>query len=362
MNTEMTNKEQVIKNFPVDGAGVDNGKFFGLPFSVEQADLVLLSVPWDATVSYGEGTHQGPEAMIEASVQGEIYDELFVDSWKKGIATAEPIEYAKANNKPIRTLASRIIEDEEAGGILLSQSEREELLEQVNSACRRLNEEVYQQSKNLLEKGKIIGLVGGEHSVPLGLLRALSDSVGEFGILHIDAHADLRDAYEGFEYSHASIMFNAMKDERITALSQVAIRDQCYGEAQLVADDKRINQFTSHDLRSGQFEGETWAAQCKKIIATLPQKVYISFDIDGLSPELCPSTGTPVAGGLGFDEALYLLRVLAQSGRELVGFDLCEVAPSAHDGDQWDANVGARILYKLCGCALQAAATTKSAE
>ncbi len=345
-------KEELIKNFPVDGAGVENGKFFSLPFSVEQSDVVLLSVPWDATVSYGEGTHLGPQAMIEASVQGEIYDEIFVDSWKNGIATLEPIEFAQRNNKTTRALASRVIADEEAGGALLSEQERDELLAKVNADCERLNAEVYQQSKDLLERGKIVGLVGGEHSVPLGLMRALADSVGEFGILHIDAHADLRDAYEGFEYSHASIMFNALKDERITALTQVAIRDQCYAEASLVANDDRITQFTSHALRSGQFEGELWASQCKKIIDSLPEKVYISFDIDGLSPELCPSTGTPVAGGLGFEEALYLLRVLAQSGRTIVGFDLCEVAPSGREGDQWDANVGARILYKLCGCVL----------
>ena len=98
--------------------------------------------------------------------------------------------------------------------------------------------------------------------------------------------------------------------------------------------------------------GGHWDDCCRRIVGELPRTVHVSFDIDGLSPELCPNTGTPVPGGLSFAEARHLLRVLAESGRRVVGFDLVEVAPGPR-GDDWDANVGARLLYKLIGCALR---------
>ena len=99
-------------------------------------------------------------------------------------------------------------------------------------------------------------------------------------------------------------------------------------------------------------EGNTFKSIAASIVATLPENVYVSFDIDGLDPSYCPSTGTPVPGGLSFDEAVFILEELAQSGRRVVGFDLTEVAPGP-DGSEWDANVGARLLYKLCGCLLR---------
>jgi agmatinase len=98
-------------------------------------------------------------------------------------------------------------------------------------------------------------------------------------------------------------------------------------------------------LKEGMNDGKSWKKQCKKIVAQLPQKVYISFDIDGLDPKLCPGTGTPVPGGLEFDQAVYLLKALVRSGREIIGFDLVEVAPGE---SEWNGNVGARLLYKLC--------------
>ncbi|MDX5346515.1 MAG: arginase family protein, partial [Hymenobacteraceae bacterium] len=161
-----------------------------------------------------------------------------------------------------------------------------------------------------------------------------------------DAHADLRDAYEGFEFSHASIMFNALKVPQVKKLVQVGIRDICQAEAELVEQSNgRIITFYDQTLKENMYEGDSWKKQCKKIIAQLPQKVYISFDIDGLDPKLCPATGTPVPGGLEFHEAVFLVKQLVKSGREIIGFDLCEVAP----GDsEWNGNVGARLLFKLC--------------
>jgi agmatinase len=242
----------------------------------------------------------------------------------------------------MRPIAERIISHLENGG---DQSEVAEDLATVNAASLLLNQKVFQNTKQLLQKGKLVGLVGGEHSVPLGFLSALAESNPGFGILHIDAHADLRQAYEGFTYSHASIMYNALKLEGISKLIQVAVRDECEDEVELVDSDDRIVQFDDYLLAAAMFEGKTWGELCVKIVSQLPQQVYVSFDIDGLSPELCPNTGTPVPGGLSFQKAVYLLRQVIESGRRIIGFDVTEVAPGA---DEWDANVGARIIYKLC--------------
>jgi agmatinase len=116
-------------------------------------------------------------------------------------------------------------------------------------------------------------------------------------------------------------------------------------------DDPRIFQFDDYTLKTNSFEGMSWKEQCQQIIDKLPEKVYVSFDIDGLSPDNCPSTGTPVPGGLSFHEAVYLIDAISRSGRTIIGFDLNEVVPSKNN--QWDANVGARMLYKLCNITLK---------
>ncbi|MCG8575093.1 MAG: arginase family protein, partial [Flavobacteriales bacterium] len=183
-------------------------------------------------------------------------------------------------------------------------------------------------------------------SCPLGLVQALAEQEGAFGILQIDAHADLRPAYEGFEYSHASIMWNVLKLPAVTKLVQVGIRDLCQQELDDIrSQPERIRTFFDAQLKDAQHRGEPWSETMRQIVETLPEKVYISFDIDGLDPKLCPNTGTPVPGGLEFDQALALIREVVRSGRQLIGFDLVEVSPGT---SEWDANVGARLLYNLC--------------
>ena len=209
---------------------------------------------------------------------------------------------------------------------------------------------VHEMTINLLKEGKKVGLIGGDHSTPLGFIKALSEVHGEFGILQIDAHADLRDAYEGFIYSHASIMFNVLKDvPQVKKLVQVGVRDYCDEELDIIQNSNgRISTFFDRDIKAQQYEGSTWKQICEEVIATLPQKVYISFDIDGLDPKLCPDTGTPVPGGFELEQVFYLFKLLHASGRELIGFDLNEVSCGEHSVDGIDAIVGARVLYKLC--------------
>ena len=159
---------------------------------------------------------------------------------------------------------------------------------------------------------------------------------------------DLRIAYEGFTYSHASIMYNALQISQITKLVQVGIRDFCEQEVEVVQNQgNRVVVHTDMDMKADAFEGKTWQQQCDQIIAALPQKVCVSFDIDGMYSWYCPNTGTPVPGGFSFEQATYLLSKLANSGKEIIGFDLVEVAPG--ENDDWDGNVGARMLFHMCG-------------
>jgi agmatinase len=212
---------------------------------------------------------------------------------------------------------------------------------------------VKREAKALLDRGKLVAVLGGDHSVPLGLMQALGER-GPYGILHIDAHSDLRDAYEGFVHSHASIMHNALRIDAVSRLVQVGIRDYSEEEIQAIGKSAgRVKLFDYRSLSRRRFGGETWASLVEEMVAELPKDVYVSFDIDGLDPALCPGTGTPVPGGLQFEEALYLVERIPASGRRIVGLDLCEVSPGESKGEgEWDANVGARVLYRLCCAAI----------
>lgn len=335
--------------FNADATGVANGAYFGFSFDHSQAALCLISVPFDATVSYRDGSSGAPHAIIEASTQVEIFDAHFPDVWKRGIFTLPINESIAERNDEARRAATAVIEHIEGGGNESDPQIADEL-RTVNQASYWLNDTVYNTVKQELNDGKIVGLVGGDHSTPLGLIRALGERHEGLGILHIDAHMDLRDGYEGFTYSHASIMRRSLECAGIGGLVQVGVRDFSQGEVEFARSQPRITQFTDAELFAARAEGRTWAQICTDIVAALPDKVYISFDIDGLDRAFCPSTGTPVPGGLSYNEAIYLLLTLAKSGKRVVGFDLNEVAPGPTD--EWDAIVGARLLYKLCNLLL----------
>ena len=327
--------------FDLNNVCVHNGNFFGYPITIEEAKIVFLPVPWDVTTSYGAGTANGPQAILEASYQLDGYDFEMPDAWSILHATVPINLDIKAKSDRLRITAKEVIDYLEDGGNIEDRDIQQKLLT-VNQASEFLNDWVYAQSKDLLAQDKLIGLVGGDHSVPLGYMKALAEKHGEYGILQIDAHADLRPGFEGFTYSHASIMHNALELDGISHLVQVGIRDFCEAEAKRIKSDRRITVFDDWQLKDNAYSGMNWAEQCEKIIASLPESVYVSFDIDGLAPEFCPHTGTPVPGGLDFNQAIYLLRTLFKSGKTIIGFDLCEVAPG--ESDEWDGNVGARIL------------------
>ena len=338
-----------IAAFDPNGMGDPNGNIFGLPFEVEDARLVILPVPWEVTVSYQAGTASAPEAVLEASLQVDLYDPFVKDAWKLGIAMQKADPRLLKNNNTFRQQAEYYISQLEIGTDPTRNKALLETRDKINLACNEMNQWVKNESLKLLNQNKIVALLGGDHSTPLGLMQALAEKFSSFGILHIDAHADLREAYEGFEFSHASIMYNALKIPQISSLIQIGIRDYCEAENQLIKSDARITTFFDKEIKHSQFEGKTWSAICDKVINALPEKVYLSFDIDGLDPKLCPNTGTPVPGGLEMEQAIFLIEKLVISGRTLIGFDLNEVAPG---NDDWDANVGARLLYRLANLCL----------
>ncbi|BAQ61164.1 agmatinase [Geminocystis sp. NIES-3708] len=333
-------------NFNPHQISIKNNCFFGLPHSIENAKIVFLSVPWDATVSYGEGTAEGPEAILDASYQLDWYDFDLPHAWEKGYATIPIDKTIKAKSNAKRMMAKTVIDHLESGNDLDDKAIAKDLA-MVNKGSIDLNEWVYNQCLNYLSQGKSIALIGGDHSVPFGYIKALTEHHQQFSILHIDAHADLRNAYEGFTYSHASIMYNVMQLPNIDKLVQVGIRDLCQEEMNKIRSDNRIILFDDWQLKNHLYEGISWQKQCQNIISNLSEKVYISFDIDGLNQAFCPSTGTPVAGGLDFNQAIYLIQILVKSRKKIIGFDLCEVSPSSNKEDQWDGNIGARLLYKL---------------
>ena len=341
-------KSDPLSGYDPNAPGIP-GKLFGLPFEEENSKLVVIPVPWDVTVSYAEGTSYGPEAVIQASAQVDLHDPETENAWRAGICTDEFPKQVLKKSKKLRKKAAEYIRLFEKGAV---STEFDDLINDINEQCLKLNKYVYRRAHALLDSGKIPAVLGGDHGTPLGLMLALSEKYKKegFGILQIDAHADLRKAYEEFEFSHASIMYNALKIPQVEKLVQVGIRDFCEEEAQLINQHKkRIKTFFDSALQEQKFEGKLWKRTCEEIVSELPSLVYVSFDIDGLDPKLCPNTGTPVPGGLEFVEAVYLLKKVVASGRRIIGFDLCEVGL----GDsEWDANVGARMLFKLAGFTL----------
>lgn len=325
-----------LSGFDVNGPGL-TGQLFGLPFTSETARVVILPVPWEVTVSYRTGTALGPRAVLDASRQIDFFHPEVPDAWKLGTCLAEIPESLLETNHQLRVLVNRLHEAPDEASLLL---------DRINEACGTMNIYVRNQASHLLDEGKIVGLLGGDHSTPLGLIRALAERHERFGVLQIDAHADLRKAYEGLTYSHGSVMYNVLKIPSVKKLVQVGIRDFCEEEFQLIQRaGGRVRTFFDDRLRAKQDQGILWPAQVKEIIDALPDNVYISFDIDGLDPRFCPHTGTPVPGGLDFHQAVTLIKAVALSGRRIIGFDLNEVAPGP---DDWDANVGARMLWQLC--------------
>ncbi|MEM1422465.1 MAG: arginase family protein [Planctomycetota bacterium] len=332
-------------------APVTSDTLFGLPHTWEEAGVIVTPVAFDATASYRAGSANGPEAMRRASAQLDLLDPVFGAVHTIGVHTQGVPDWFPAVAKRARELAIPIIG---AGGPTRETIAAHDELERL---CAEVEGVVFHATKNVLDHDKKPVMIGGEHGVSLGAIVACvehaRDRLGakEVGVLQLDAHRDLRDAYLGMTRSHASVMRNALERlPEIARLTQVGVRDAGVEETRYAESlGPRVATFHAHDMHRRLDDNEPYATLCDEIVATLPEHVYVTFDIDALEPHLCPNTGTPVPGGLSFPRAVRLLKVLADSGRTIVGADLVEVAPG-RKGDDIDAIVGMRTLYALIGC------------
>ena len=341
-----------LEHFNPNAPGNPNNNIFGLPFTEEEAKVVILPVPWEVTVSSGAGTSRSSEQIMKAALQVDLFDLNVPDGWKAGFFMREVNRKILMKSDYLRKEAELYIDYMTKGNAVEQNKFISKSLREINEGSDHLNAWVYEQTKELLDADKLVGLLGGDHSIPLGYVKALAEKHGEFGILQIDAHCDLRKAYEAFTHSHASIMYNILEEvPEVSRLVQIGIRDLCEEEWNRVQEsDNRIILYLDQHVKDRLYEGERWKEITDEIISHLPDKVYISFDIDGLDPKLCPNTGTPVPGGFDAEQMVYLFNKMAEQGKQIIGFDLVEIGSG--EGCV-DANVGARLLWRLCNLLVQ---------
>lgn len=319
---------------PASGDGL-----FGLPNTADDAALVVVPVPFEATASYRRGTAGAPAAIREASMQVDLHDLETGEPWRAGLAMADEDPRFAAWNEEASVDALAVIAD--------PSGDHADRLARVDAVMAKMNAAVHDHVAAIFARGQIPAVLGGDHSTPFGAIQAAAARHPGLGILHIDAHADLRVAYEGFTWSHASILYNVVTRLDVGPVVQVGIRDVGGAERAFADEHPKLHTWWQPHVAWELAGGDPWRRMVNRMIDPLPNEVWVTFDVDGLDPAFCPGTGTPVPGGLSFAEALILLRALADSGRRIVGFDLNEVGTG-----EWDAIVGARLLYKLAGWAL----------
>lgn len=261
---------------------------------------VILPLSYEGTVTYGKGTSRGPRAIIKASQQLELYDEeLDQETYRFGIHTFKEVE-----------------------GEALSPAE--------------MTEAVYRESSRLVKDKKFLVALGGEHFLSLGLVRALCDKYKDFSVLQLDAHADLRDEYQGTKYNHACIGRQLLE---LVPLTQVGVRSLSQEEANYIRDEKRLKVFYASRI----IDRRDWIAE---VLSSLSPYVYLTFDLDVLDPGIMPAVGTPEPGGLGWHETLNFLRQLTEK-KKIIGFDLMEFSPQP--GNIAPDFLAAKLVYKLLG-------------
>ncbi|UCF66626.1 MAG: arginase family protein [Acidobacteriota bacterium] len=315
-----------------DGAG----SLFGLGLPLEECRIVAVPVPFEGTVSGAGGTVDGPRALIEASSQIDLADPWAGEPWIAGIGSLPELHAIRQHSDAARRAAAKARRGD-------AQARTE--VDRHSTAVRGWVEDTVAR---LIDRERIPFVIGGEHGISAGAFAAAAQRAGQMGILQIDAHADLRAAYEGWTSSHACVMRRALEIEAVTRLVQVALRDVCPEETQYAAQNgARVKWFTDQQLAHALLEGRCFAELVGDILEALPDRIWLSVDVDGLEPFLCPGTGTPVPGGLSWQQLAYLLGAVGRSGRHIVGADLVEIGP-----DFWDGFVAAKTLYLLAGVAL----------
>lgn len=259
--------------------------------------VAILPFPYEKTTCYVKGTEKGPAAIIKASAKMELYDEENGNAYEAGICTLKELK--------------------------------------VSDAPEEMVEIGYENIKNLLKDGKFVATLGGEHSITSGIVRAFREKYNELSVLQIDAHADLREDFEGSKHSHACAMKRTME---ICPVVQVGIRSLSFEESELIKE-KNLKIFWAKDI----VDNDEWFDEA---ISMLSKNIYITFDLDGLDPSIMPSVGTPEPGGLDYYQVLRFLKIVC-SKRNVVGFDVVELCPNEKEiSSDFTA---AKLVYKLIG-------------
>ena len=287
------------------GLGPDHN-FLGITepefYSFDQADAVILPVPYEYTSSYKSGSKYGPQAIIDASHFVEYYDEVLDnETFKKfKIATVAPIDFGNKVNKQAMDL-------------------------------------IQETALNIINQNKFLISLGAEHSVTYPLFLAHQQKYGEIGLLQFDAHSDLRDTYHNNKYSHASVA--ARINEHNVSITQVGIRALCMEESNLIKSTEKINTFFAHQIH----EDAKWI---DKVMETLPDNIYVTIDADGFDPSIIPDVGTPEPNGLTWQQAIKLFQAVFKN-KNVVGFDMLEMAPK--ENEILSAYNLAKLVYRLLG-------------
>ncbi|WP_273565311.1 agmatinase [Maribacter halichondriae] len=261
---------------------------------LETAKVVLIPVPYDGTSTWGKGADKGPKAFLEASENMELYDiETGTEVYEQGIYLTEPIT--------------------------------------ENKSPEAMVDAVHKVTKEYIKRNKFVTLFGGEHSISIGTIRAFNECFDNLTVLHIDAHADLRKSYDGTKYNHACAVHEA---SQTTNLIQVGIRSMDSIERTFMDDDKT---FFAHDMVNDEY----WM---DKVVESLTDNVFITFDLDALDPSILPATGTPEPGGLFYYETLEFLKQIFED-KNVVGFDIVELCPNEHDKSS--DFLAAKLYYKM---------------
>lgn len=261
---------------------------------LEKSKIILIPVPYDGTSTWGKGADKGPEAFLEASENMELYDiETDSEVYKQGIYLTDPIT--------------------------------------ENRSPEAMVNEVHAITKDFIKRNKFVTLFGGEHSISIGSIRAFNECFDNLTVLQIDAHADLRESYEGTKYNHACAVYEA---NQTTNLVQVGIRSMDAIEKTLMDEDKT---FFAHDMVNDEY----WM---DKVIETMTDNVFITLDLDAFDPSIMPSTGTPEPGGLFWYETLEFLKQVFED-KNVVGFDIVELCPNKNDKSS--DFLAAKLYYKM---------------
>ncbi len=328
-----------------------NKGIFGLDFSYDESELVFIPGTWDACSSFRKGSHGSCDKLKQYSPQCDLFNRDFPDFVDSGIFLMDSSKELRDLNVKASQVASSVIKELERAGSDESLPDFKSNVELVNSYSQTCNNLIYTMAEIGIKDNKLIGLIGGNHSCSYSLINALIDYIESFSILQIDAHMDLRESYQGFKYSHASVMKNCLEFNDISRLVQVGVRDFCEEEFLLMKQSKgRIKTFFDQDLKADLFNGKTWDSICKKIINNCADNVYVTIDVDGLMPTYSANTGTPVPGGLSYDQIIYLIKLLSQSKKTIVGFDVVEANGNY---DSIDIITATRLLYNIAGYAWQ---------